>query len=300
MGKLVRAIAENGSAVCYALDSSDIVGTAEQIHKTSAVATAALGRLMTAASIMGAMLKGENNSVTLRITGEGQIGSVIAVADSKGCVRGYVTNPVVELPLNSYGKLDVSGAIGKNGSLYVIKDVGLKEPYIGMIPLTSGEIAEDITSYYAVSEQIPTVCALGVLVNPDLSVKAAGGFLLQLLPGAVDADIDLVEKAAAAMPPVSRLLSEGVTPEELASRALDGLNPQILDSTEIDYRCGCSRERVKKALASLGSAELTAMAEEDGSAEVCCHFCTNKYNFSKDELLRMASEPLQEQADIVN
>ena len=175
MGKLIRAISENGMAVCYALDSTDMVGELERIHQSSAVVTAAAGRLLTAASIMGSMLKGEENTVTLRIAADGPAGAVIAVADAGGNARAYAANPIVELPLNRYGKLDVSGAVGKNGSLYVIRDLGLREPYVGLVPLVSGEIAEDITSYFAVSEQVPTVCALGVLVNPDLTVQAAGG-----------------------------------------------------------------------------------------------------------------------------
>ena len=182
MGKLIRCITSDGSVAALAADSTDVVGKAEKIHVTSAVTTAALGRLLTAASLMGSNMKGTDDSLTLKVNGGGPSGSVIAVADSGGNVRGYVQNPIVEIPLNKYGKLDVGGAVGKDGYLTVMKDLGLKEPYIGQVPLVSGEIAEDITSYYAVSEQIPTVCALGVLVDRDLSVKAAGGFLIQLLP----------------------------------------------------------------------------------------------------------------------
>ncbi|MEG2086983.1 MAG: Hsp33 family molecular chaperone HslO, partial [Angelakisella sp.] len=206
MGDFVRMITASGAAVCYSADTTDMVAQAEAIHKTSAVVTAALGRLMTAASIIGAGLKGEGNSVTLRVKADGPTGAVIAVADSNGNVKGYVQNPVVELPLNQFGKLDVSGAVGKNGSLYVMKDLGLKEPYMGMVPLVSGEIAEDITSYFATSEQTPSVCALGVLVNPDLTVRAAGGFLVQLLPGAVEEDITKLEQNVAKLRSVTQML----------------------------------------------------------------------------------------------
>lgn len=289
MGKYIRAIGKTGAAVCYALESTDMVDRAEKIHQTSAVVTAALGRLMTAASIMGAMLKGEDQSITLRITADGQTGSVIAVADARGNVKGYVMNPVVELPLNSFGKLDVAGAVGKNGNLYVIKDVGLKEPYIGLVPLVSGEIAEDITNYFATSEQIPTACGLGVLVNPDLTVKVAGGYIVQMLPGASEEDISIIEKNIQAMPPVTQMLSEGVSIENIALRTLEGMSPEVLDERSVEYRCDCTRERVEKALVSLGKDELVQMAEEDGKAEVCCHFCTKKYRFSKDEIFSLIS-----------
>ena len=290
MGKLVRAIAAGGGAVCWALDSKDMVSSLEEIHKTSAVVTAALGRLLTAASIMGSMLKGEKDSVTLRVMGDGPAGALIAVADSMGNAKAYPMDPVVELPLNRYGKLDVSGAVGKNGSLVVVKDLGLREPYVGTVPLVSGEIAEDITSYFAISEQVPTVCALGVLVNPDLTVRAAGGFLLQLLPGAGEEEISAVEENCRELPPVTRMLDQGMSPEEIAFAALRGLEPQLLDTRTVEYRCGCSRERVREALLSLDPGELRAMAEEDGGAEVCCHFCPKKYRFGAEELLAMISE----------
>ncbi len=288
MGTLVRAIAQEGGAVCYAIDSTDIVAEAERIHETSAVVTAALGRLITAASLMGAMLKGEEDSLTLRITADGPIGSVIAAADAEGNVKGYAQNSVVEIPLKSNGKLDVSGALGKNGHLYVIRDSGAGEPYVGLVPLRSGEVAEDIAGYFADSEQVPTVCALGVLVGPDLTVQAAGGYILQLLPGAAEEEISAVEAAAAAMPPVTSLLAGGADAGELARRALAGLDPEILDSRPVEYRCACTRERVERALISLGPRELEAMAREDGQAEVSCHFCRRQYRFSKSEILDLA------------
>lgn len=289
MGKLIRSISENGKVVCYALDSTDMAAELEQIHETSAVVTAAAGRLLTAASIMGSMLKSEDCSITLRVSGGGPAGSVIAVADGNGNAKAYAMNPVVELPLNRYGKLDVSGAVGKEGNFYVVRDLGMGEPYVGLVPLVSGEIAEDITSYFAVSEQVPTVCALGVLVNPDLTVKAAGGYLVQLLPGAGEEEITQLEKNTSALPPVTRMLTDGLTPEEIAEKALAGMEPHLLDIRTVEYRCGCTRQRMANALASLAPRELTAMAEEDGQAEVCCHFCRNKFIFGREELLEMAA-----------
>lgn len=284
MGKFVRMIAANGSAVCYSVDTTDMVAKAERIHRTSAVVTAALGRLMTAASIMGAELKGADNSITLRVNADGPVGAVIAVADPNGNVKGYVVNPIVELPLNQYGKLDVSGAVGKNGRLSVMKDLGLKEPYVGVVPLVSGEIAEDITSYYAISEQIPTVCALGVLVAPDLTVRAAGGFLVQLLPGAAEADIARLEENIDKLSSVTQMLDDGATPQEIAAKVLAGMEPELLDTRTVEYRCDCNRDRVERALVSLDAAELRAMIDEDGQAEVCCHFCNHRFRFGKESL----------------
>ncbi len=289
MGKLVRTISENGGVICIALDSTDIVSKLEKIHQTSAVVTAGLGRLVTAASIMGSMLKAKDDSITLRINGKGPAGSLIAVSDYLGNVRGYVTNPVVELPLNKFGKLDVSGAVGKDGNLYVIKDIGLKEPYMGQIPITSGEIAEDITAYYAVSEQIPTACGLGVLVAPDLSVISAGGYLIQLLPGTTDEEINMIEENINKMPPVSTMLKEKMTPEQICFKALEGFNPQILDEMNCSYKCNCTRERVEKALISLGKEELLKIADEGKTETVKCHFCNKAYKFNTNELKELAS-----------
>ena len=289
MGKLVRTISENGGVICIALDSTDIVSKLEKIHQTSAVVTAGLGRLITAASIMGSMLKAKDDSITLRINGKGPAGSLIAVSDYLGNVRGYVTNPVVELPLNKFGKLDVSGAVGKDGNLYVIKDIGLKEPYMGQIPITSGEIAEDITAYYAVSEQIPTACGLGVLVAPDLSVISAGGYLIQLLPGTTDEEINMIEENINKMPPVSTMLKEKMTPEQICFKALEGFNPQILDEMNCSYKCNCTRERVEKALISLGKEELLKIADEGKTETVKCHFCNKAYKFNTNELKELAS-----------
>ncbi len=287
MGKLIRCITSDGEVMATAVDTTDIVNRAEQIHKTSAVVTAALGRLLTAGSMMGNMLKGKDDSITLRVNGDGPTGSLIVVSDFNGDVRGYVQNPVVELPLNAKGKLDVGGAVGKNGLLYVLKDLGLKEPFSGSVPLVSGEIAEDITSYYALSEQIPTVCALGVLVNPDLTVKAAGGYIIQLLPAASDATIDKLEASIAKLQSVTAMLDSGMSPEDIIRKALEGFDVEVLYSQDIEYKCNCSKERVSKALISLGKEELDSMAAENEPTEISCHFCDKKYVFSPSELKKL-------------
>lgn len=284
MARLTRAISADGSVMAMAIDSTDIAARIEEIHHTSAVVTAALGRLATAASMMGVMLKGEGDSVTVRVDADGPAGVLIAVADSRGFVKAYVENPVVELPLNARGKLDVAGAVGRNGYLRVIKDLGLKEPYSGQVPLISGELAEDVTQYYAVSEQTPTVCGLGVLVNPDLTVRAAGGFLVQLLPFADDAAIDQLERNVKAIPPASAMIDQGMQPAEICEKLLEGLSPQILDDYLPAYRCDCSRERVERAVISLGKAQLDQLIEEDHGAELSCHFCGKRYAFSEQEL----------------
>lgn len=284
MGKLIRCISVDGQVSVMAVDSTDMVSRAERIHEPSAVVTAALGRLLTAASMMGASLKGEKDSVTLRMNGNGPAGSVIAVSDSHGNARGYAANPVVEIPLNAKGKLDVAGAVGTQGTLYVMKDLGLRDPYIGQTPIVSGEIAEDITSYFAVSEQIPTVCALGVLVNPDLSVKAAGGFMIQLLPFADDSAINAVEKSLENIESVTAMISRGMTPLEICRRALKEMELDVLDETEVSYVCNCSEEKVKQALISTGRDALTEMAEDVKNTEVCCHFCDKKYIFTPQDM----------------
>ena len=289
MGILKRAISADASAISMVLDATDIVGEIEKIHKTSAVATAALGRLSIAASLMGYSLKNENDSVTMRIDADGPLGQLVAVADSKGNVKSCVNNPIVEIPLNSAGKLDVGSAVGKNGTLSVVKDLGLKEPYVGIVPLVSGEIAEDVASYYATSEQIPTVCGLGVLVNPDLTVKVAGGYLIQLLPFADDKCIDTIEKNIKSIPPMTAMMTSGLTAEEIALKLLDGLQPNILDESEVFYKCDCSRERTEKILASIGNDELDSLAEEE-TIHVRCHFCGKDYAFTPQEVLKLRNK----------
>lgn len=284
MSKIIRAITSDGGIIAFGIDSKSIVSCAEQIHKTSAVITAGLGRLLTATSMMGIMLKGKDDTVTVRIHGDGPAGHLIAVSDSSGNVRGYAGNPNVELPLNQYGKLDVSGAVGKHGTVFVSKDLGLKEPYNGQTPLISGEIAEDITEYFAISEQIPTICALGVLVDTDLTVKAAGGYIVQLLPFTDEFVIDRLENNLKDMKPVSMLLSAGHTPEEIIRSVLRGFNVEIMDESEVEYKCNCSVERVERTLKSLKKEELQSMIDEQHGAEVSCHFCDKVYRFSESDL----------------
>lgn len=289
MGKIVRTISADASVVATAFDAKDVVAEIERIHKPSAVVTAALGRLSIAASLIGMGLKNKEDTVTVRMNGNGPCGTLIAVADSLGNVKSYVSNPIVEIPLNNLGKLDVKGAVGTEGTLTVIKDLGLREPYTGQIPIMSGEIAEDIAAYFAISEQIPTVCGLGVLVNPDLSVAAAGGYLIQLLPFADEKVIDIIENNIKSLPSVTEMLSSGVNVEEMALKVLDGLTPNVLDYFSAEYKCDCSKERVEKALISIGRNDLKEMAAENENTEVCCHFCDKKYSFSSEELIALSN-----------
>jgi len=284
MGNYISAMAKSGDVICYVIDSTGIAARAERIHRTSSTVTAALGRLLTAASLMGGRLKGERDSLTIQLKGNGPAGSFLAVAESTGDVRGYVQNPVVELPLNQHGKLDVAGVVGKEGYLHIVRDFGFGEPYIGNTPIVSGEIAEDITHYYVTSEQIPTVCALGVLVNTDLTVLKAGGFLLQLLPGAGEDIIEKLEANVNAMPPITQILSEGKSPDDIAGMLLDGFEYDIMERHTTEYRCDCSRERVERALITLGADDLAEMAKEQPVTKVECHFCPKIYRFNADEL----------------
>lgn len=270
--------------MAMAIDSTDIVARAEQIHQSSAVVTAALGRMLTAASMMGIMLKGRDDSVTLKVAADGPTGTITTVSDSKGCVRGYAEHPVVEIPLKPNGKLDVSGAVGTNGMLYVLRDTGGKEPYVGCTPLVSGEIAEDVTSYYALSEQTPTVCALGVLVNPDLTVRKAGGLLLQLLPFCPDKVIDQVETNVAQLSSMTAMLDSGMTVEEITAKALAGMEFDVLDTYQPTYRCTCSREKIERAFLTMQPADVRSLPDETGVAEATCSFCDRVYRFTREDL----------------
>lgn len=283
---MLRGISENGGIVFYGVDSTEIVREMERLHKTSAVTTAALGRLLTAASMMGIMLKSTQDSVTLQIKGGGPAGRLLAVSDGTGNVKGYVEHPVVELPPRADGHLNVGAAVGKDGTLDVIRDLGMREPYIGQVPLTSGEIAEDITTYFAISEQVPTVCALGVLVDKDLSVRCAGGFVVQLLPGATEEEIEHLEKNIKAMPSVTTMLEEGKSVRDMLELALAGFAPDIFDSYHVTYKCDCGLERVEKMIRSLGKKEVERMRDEDPVAEVNCQFCNKNYKVDLNELLK--------------
>lgn len=284
MGKVVRLISTNGDLTVIATDSADIARDAHKIHNTSNVCSAALGRLLTAASLMGATLKGEDNSITLRLNGDGPAGVIIAVSDYEGNVRGYINDPRVSLPLNNLGKLDVAGAVGKNGSLTVMKDLGLKEPYIGQTALISGEIAEDLTNYFATSEQLPSVCALGVLCAPETEeIITAGGFIIQLLPTATEDTIDKVEDGLKDIPSVTKMLTDGLSPEDICRKVLPNFELELLDESETSYKCNCSKERVEKALISMGVEELESLLEDEVT-EVSCHFCNKKYTFSREDI----------------
>ena len=289
MDTIIRMIAKDAPIKAMAIQAKGIVERAREIHKTLPVATAALGRTLMAASMMGQQIKEKDGSVTLRINGGGPLGSILAVSDSDGNVRGYVQNGQVELPLKGPAKLDVGTAVGTNGSLTVIKDLKLKEPYVGTIPLVSGEIAEDITAYFAESEQIPTACALGVLVDKDLSVAVAGGYLIQLLPGATDEDIDKIEAGIARAGQVTTQLSQGLSAEALLRLVLADFDLELLETVPVEYRCYCSRDRMRRALISMGKQELTDLIREQGRAEMTCQFCDAVHDFEKDELEALAA-----------
>ena len=284
MGELVRAMTRDGFVKAVAVESRDIVERARQIHKTLPTATAALGRLLTAASMMGNMQKIDNGSLTLQVKGGGPLGTVLAVSDAAGNVRGYVQNPQISLLEKYRGKLDVGAAVGRDGMLTVIRDLQMKEPYIGIMQLVSGEIAEDITEYFAQSEQTPTACALGVLVDTDQSVRAAGGYLLQLLPGAPDAVIDTLEAGIQKAGAVTALLDQGMGAQALLETVMAGMDLEILETTPVAYRCYCSRERVESTLISLGRKELGEIVDEGKPIDISCQFCDTIYTFTPQEI----------------
>ena len=293
MDQIVRILAKDAPVKAMAISAGGVVEHAREIFHTSPTATAALGRLLMAASMMGNVMKEEQASVTLRLNGGGPLGSVIAVSDSMGNVRGCVTNPGVDLPRKAVGKLDVGGAVGKDGELTVIRDLNMKEPYVGSVRLVSGEIAEDIAAYYVESEQVPTACALGVLIDRDQSVKTAGGYLIQLLPGADDSVITSVENGVARLGAVSSRLDSGMGPLELLQEALSDFELEVLETAPIEYRCYCSRERVERALISMGPAELEKMIQEQGGAELTCNFCDKVYHFTAEDLRQLKEESVK-------
>lgn len=282
--RIIRAITSDGLVQAAAICSRDLTERARQIHKTLPVATAALGRALSGASLMGNALKGRGASLTLQIKGGGPLGTVLAVSDPEGNVRGYVTNPQVDLPLRADGKLDVGRAVGSEGTITVIKDLHMKEPYVGTVDLLGGEIAEDIAGYFVESEQIPTACALGVLVDRDQSVKSAGGYLIQLMPGAGEDTIARVEGGVMAAGNVSAMLERDPDPEHMLRTVLSDFEVKILESDPVEYRCACSRERVERALISLGKGELESMLREQGGCELTCQFCDSVYRFTAQDL----------------
>lgn len=280
---IVRAAAADGSIRAFAATTKELVETARASHNTSPVATAALGRLLTAAGMMGSMMKGADDLLTIKIQGDGPIGGITVTADSRANVKGYAFNPLVMLPPSAQGKLDVGGALGV-GVLSVIQDTGMKEPYVGQTILVSGEIAEDLTYYYATSEQIPTSVALGVLMNKDNTVRQAGGFIIQLMPGAPEEIISRLETALHELPPITSLLEDGLTPEMILEHILGEFHVTVLDRMETRFFCNCDKKRVEKALVSIGKKELQEMVDEGKTIEVNCHFCGKDYEFTVEEL----------------
>lgn len=280
---IIRATAANGAIRVFVATTKNTVEIARQRHNLSPVASAALGRMMTAASIMGSMLKGENDLVTLQIRSLGPLKGIVVTADNKVNVKGYVFNPFVEVPNKYPGKLDVGAAVGE-GYMSVIKDIGLKEPYSGRIKLVSGEIAEDLTYYFAKSEQTPSSVGLGVLVDTDLTIKAAGGFIIQLMPDAPDEVIDNLEKKLASIPYVTDMLDMGYTPEDILKVIIGDFEFEILENIPVKFYCNCDRSRVEKALISIGKDEIEKIIKEDKKALLHCHFCNKEYNFNEEEL----------------
>ena len=290
---MIRATAADGQIRAFAATTKEMVETAKNAHNTSPIATAALGRLMTAAAMMGSDLKGEGELLTLRIEGDGPIGGLLVTADGKGDVKGYAFNPDVMLPPNAQGKLDVGGSLGL-GVLSVIKDIGLKEPYVGRTQLITGEIAEDLTYYFATSEQVPSSVALGVLMNKDNTVRQAGGFIIQLLPGASDEIIDRLEAKLSGISSITSLLDAGKTPEEILTDILGEFGLEILKKMPVQFHCDCERSRVEKAIISIGRKEIQDMIDEGKEIEVNCQFCNKHYKFSVDELGEMLKKATRE------
>lgn len=281
---IIRATAANGAIRAFAAVTTNIVQEAHKVHDLSGTASAALGRTLTAAAIVSQMSKNENEVITIQIKGDGPLGGIVVVSDSKANVRGYVNNPQLYLPLNNLGKFDVAGAIGKNGYLNIIRDMGMKEPYIGYVDLVSGEIGDDIAYYFATSEQIPSVVSLGVLVAPDESVINAGGYIIQLMPGADDELICYLENKINEIPYVTSLLGDGKTPEDILELILGERGLEIHEKSSCRYICNCSRDRMERNIISLGNKEIIDIINEQHGAELQCHFCNKKYTFTEEEL----------------
>lgn len=292
--KLIKALGYKDQVRVYVVDATDMIREAQKKHDTWSAATCALGRAMVGTTLLGATLKGEEK-LTVRIEGDGPIGYLLIDSNGKGETKGYIKHPHISLPLNDQGKIDVRGAVGTEGMLTVSKDLGMKEPFVGQVPLISGELGEDFTYYMANSEQVPSAIGLSVLVNPDESVKAAGGFMIQVLPNAEDETIDKIEQAIAELPMVSQLMEKGETPEEILDRLVGDGSARIVDGLPVSFTCDCSKERFKNAIITLGKQEINDMIDEDGGAEAVCHFCRTPYHFDRNEL-----EELMEEADGIN
>lgn len=281
---LIKGIDELGRIRVYVASSTNLVENARLAHNTSPTASAALGRTLTAGVMMGAMMKNEKDVLTLKIAGGGPAGSIYVVSKNNGIIKGYIDNPMADVPSREDGKLDVGALVGNNGSITTIMDLGLKEPYVGQSNIVSGEIAEDIANFYALSEQQPSAVSLGVLVDKDISIKAAGGYIIQLLPGVSDEDIDKIEAKLASIEPVSVMIDRGMTPEEIMDSILGDFNMEVLEKMDIEFKCDCSRDRIEQVIISLGKQEIIDIIEEDGQAEIVCHFCNTKHQFNIEEL----------------
>lgn len=291
MDYVVRGIAGQGSVRAFAATTSNLVSEAARLHNTYPVATAALGRVLTAAGLMAADMKNSSDVLSIIVKGDGPLGNIVSVAKADGTMKGYVDQPKVDLPLNEVGKLDVGKAVGSvDGKITVVKDLGLKEPYVGQTELVSGEIGDDIANYFWVSEQQASVVALGVLVNPDLSVKAAGGYIIQPLPGADESIISSIEKKINSLPSVTTMLDQGNSPEEILNILLGDFDLKIWEPTPLHFQCDCNRERLESVVLSLGREELTDIIQTDGQAELTCHYCNTEYQFNKDELTALLEQ----------
>lgn len=289
---VIRGASKNGELRFFCAITTDIVEKARQIHGCSPVSIAALGRLLTAGTMMGMMLKSINDKLTLQINGKGPSGSIVVVADSGGNVKGYINNPNVDLFIKENGKLDVGKAVGTDGVLTVIKDLGLKEPYMGQIPIESGEIAEDLTSYFAISEQIPTAVALGVFVEPEGRVSASGGFIVQVMPDASDESIAAIENNIKNIESITKLITMGNSPENIIEKVFGAMEVEIYEDLQIDYICDCNEDKIDRALISLGKDELESMIEEQGQAEITCHFCNKRYFYDREQLQELLAKSL--------
>lgn len=282
--KIVRATAKNDMVRIIAGITTNLVNEGARVHDTTPVASAAFGRMLTAGALMGSTLKSKKEVITLKINGGGEVNGITVTAHDDGTVKGVIGNPYIDRPLNEKGKLDVGGAVGTNGMLYVIKDLGLKDPYVGQVKIQTGEIAEDFAYYFTVSEQTPSAVALGVLVDKDLSIKAAGGFIVQMLPGADELLADVITYRLQEIPPITTLISEGKTIEEILEFIFEGMDLKILDSINPEYKCDCSRERVEKALISIGKDDLQELYDDGKSEEIVCNFCNKKYEFTHEDI----------------
>lgn len=290
MDKLVRATAHNGDVRIIAAITTDMVQEGMKAHNCTPTATAALGRMLTAGGLMGAMLKAEGDSLTLQIDGGGEAKGVMVTAHADGSVKGYIGNPSVDLPLNPNGKLDVGGAIGKEGYLKVIRDMGLKEPYVGQVPIYTGEIGDDLAYYFTVSEQTPSAVATGVLVDTDLSIKAAGGFIIQMMPGASEFLADIITYRLEEIPSITTMISDGMTIEEILKNIFEDMDINIYEEGKIEFKCDCSRERVERVLISIGKKELQNLCEDGKTEEIKCHFCNKAYDFTAEQIGELLKE----------